>query len=91
MIYKFEILKLFDHHNRGQFIVCRQSNFEELVNVKEGALLKGIPVYHYTEMYPITDEHGQPRPDVYVLRPVLERFPDGHFEEGQIVDLLNPY
>jgi len=90
MVQKFEIIKLFDHHNRGQFIVAKQLNFQQLINIKEGAALNGIPVFHYLDMYPLKDEHEQPRLDVYVFRPILERFSQGHFQEGQIVELINP-
>lgn len=90
MVQEFEIIHIKDHHNRGQFIMAQQLNFRESIKVHEGALLNGIQVYHYLEMYPILDEQGQPRLDIYVFRPVFERFPNGHFQEGQIVELLNP-
>lgn len=56
MIIEFKILKVFDHHNRGQFIVARQLNFKEPFVVKEGSLLNGIPIFHYLEMYPFSKE-----------------------------------
>ncbi|MCW3464020.1 hypothetical protein [Chitinophaga nivalis] len=88
MIRKFEIIKLFDHHNRGQFIVTRQIDFKEAIEIKEGALLNGIPVYHYLEMYPISNEQGKSQFDIYVFRPALERFPKGYFQVGQITELV---
>ena len=90
MVREFEIIKLFDHHNRGQFIAARQLNFKEMIEIKEGALLNGIPVYHYLEMYPISNEQGKSQLDIYVFRPTLERFPKGYFHEGQIVELATP-
>ena len=91
MVLKFEIIKLFDHHNRGQFIAARQLNFKEPTEIKEGALLNGIPVYHYLEMYPISKEQGEPQLDIYVFRPTeLEGYPKGSFQEGQIVELISP-
>jgi hypothetical protein len=88
MVLSFEIIKLFDHHNRGQFIVARQLNFKEPVTIIEGALLKGIPVYHYLDMYPIAKEEKEPKFDIYVFRPIeLSGYPKEHFQEGQIVEL----
>ena len=90
MILEFEIIKLFDHHNRGQFIVTRQLHFKEMVEVKKGALLNDIPVYHYHEMYPISNEQGKSQFDIYVFRPILERIPKSYFQVGQIVELITP-
>ena len=90
MIREFEIIKLFDHHNRGQFIVTRQLHFKETIEVKEGALLNDIPVYHYLEMYPISNEQGETQFDIYIFRPIVERFPKGYFQVGQIVELVTP-
>lgn len=89
MTQEFQIIKLFEHHNRGQFIVVRQLNFKEFIEIKEGALLNDISVYHYKDMYPMLDKLGQPVFDICVLRPVLERFPKDYFKEGQIVQLVN--
>jgi hypothetical protein len=90
MVLKFEIIKLFEHHNRGQFIAARKLNFKELTKIKEDALLNGVPVYHYLEMYPILkDEEAQI--DMYVFRPTeLEGYPKGTLQEGQIVELIFP-
>jgi hypothetical protein len=90
MVREFEIIKLFDRHHRGQFIAARQLNFKETIEVKEGALLNGIPVYHYIEMYPISNEQGKSQLDIYVFRPTSERFPKGYFQEGQVVKLVTP-
>jgi hypothetical protein len=56
MVIEFKILKLFDHHNRGQFIAARQLNFKEPLLIKEGSLLNGIPIFHYLAMYPLSKE-----------------------------------
>lgn len=89
MTIKFDIIKLSDHHNRGQFIIARQLNFKEPIPIKEGALLHGIPVYHYLGMYPFGEEQGAPEFDVYVFRPTdLQGYPKGFFREGQIVELV---
>ena len=90
MVRDFKIIKLFDHHNRGQFIIARQLNFNDTIEIKEGSLLNGIPVYHYLEMYPISNEQGKPQFDIYVFRPILERFPNGYFQKGQMVELVVP-
>ena len=83
----FEIMKLFDHHNRGQFIFARHKGIDHSFEVTEGATFGGIPVYHYTEMPRMLDENQQPRLDVFVFRP-LSRFPSGYFKEGQIATLV---
>src|SRR5258706_14150281 len=89
MVLSFEIIKLFDHHNRGQFIAARQLNFQEPVVIKDGALLNGIPVYHYLDMYPIAKEEKEPKFDIYVFRPTeLSGYPKDYFREGQIVELV---
>lgn len=87
MIIEFKILKLFDHHNRGQFIVELKLNFEESIAIKEGSLLNGIPVFHYLEMYPFSKEED-PQFDIYVFCPTdLKGYPKGFFQEGQVVEL----
>lgn len=87
MVIEFKILKLFDHHNRGQFIAARQLNFKEPLVIKEGSLLNGIPIFHYLEMYPFAKEEG-PQSDIYVFRPTeLKGYPKGFFQEGQVVEL----
>lgn len=87
MTTEFKILKLFEHHNRGQFIVARQLDFKEPLLIEEGSLLDGIPVFHYLEMYPFSREED-PQFDVYVLRPTeLKGYPKGFFQEGQVVRL----
>jgi hypothetical protein len=88
MVLKFEIVKLFDHHNRGQFIAARQLNFKQPAKITEGSLLNGVPVYHYLEMYPILQEE-EPQVDIYFFRPMeLGGYPKGTFKEGQIVELI---
>jgi hypothetical protein len=88
---EFEIMKVFDHHNRGQFIFARQLNPDQDFEVKEGSLLGGIAIYHYLEMPRMLDELGKPRLDVFVFRPLsLEKFPGEYFKQGQIVELVAP-
>lgn len=88
MVQEFEIMKVFDHHNRGQFIFARQINIGHDFEVKEGSLLGGIPIYHYLDMPRMLDKNDQPRFDVFVFRP-LNRFPD-YFLESQIIELVVP-
>lgn len=84
----FKIIKLFDHHNRGQFIVARQLDFKAPTIIKDRSLLNGIPVFHYLEMYPFTQEGEEPQFDVYVFRPMeTKAYPKHYFHEGQIVEL----
>jgi len=91
MVQQFEVIKVFDHHNRGQFIFARQVNISQNFEVKEGSLLGGIPIYPYLDMPRILDENGEPRHDVFVFRPMsLNKFPADYFQEGQIVDLIVP-
>ena len=87
MVENFEIMKVFDHHNRGQFIFARQVLIGQDFEVREGSLLGGIPIFHYLEMPRMLDENNQPRLDVFVFRP-LERFPADYFKEGQVVELI---
>jgi hypothetical protein len=90
MVQEFEVMKVFDQHNRGQFIFARQVNVGQSFKVKEGSLLGGIPVYHYLEMPRMLDENGQPRLDVFVFRPLsLNKFPADYFQEGLIVALVD--
>ena len=91
MIQEFEIMKVLDHHNRGQFIFARQVNVGQDFHIKEGSLLGDIPIYHYIDTPRMLDENGQPQLDVYVFRPLsLIKFPDNHFQEGQLVNLVVP-
>ena len=84
-------MKVFDHHNRGQFIFARQVNAGQDFEIKEGSLLGGIPIYHYIDMPRMLDENGQPRLDVFVFRPLaLTKFPADNFHEGQLVELIVP-
>ena len=46
----FEIMKVFDHHNRGQFIFARQLDAGRDFEVKEGSMLGGIPIYQYLDI-----------------------------------------
>lgn len=85
---EFKIIKLIDHHNRGQFIAARQLNFKEPVIIKEGSLLNGIPIYHYLEINQFSEEKNTEF-EIYFFRPTeLEGYPKVHFEEGQVVELI---
>lgn len=87
MVQNFEIMKVFDPHNRGQFIFARQINVGDNFEVKEGSKLGGVPILQYLDMPRMPDENQQQRLDVFVFRP-LDRFPSDHFSEGQIVELV---
>ena len=88
---EFEIMKVFDHHNRGQFIFARQLNPGKDFEVKEGSILGGVPIYHYLEMPRMLDENGLPRLDVFVFRPLsLKKLPVDYFKEGQVIELVSP-
>ena len=85
----FEIMKIFDHHNRGQFIFVRRLKAGADLTVREGSLLEGIPIYHYLDIPKMLDENQQARLDIFVFRP-LSRFPAHYFKEGQLVKLVEP-
>ena len=82
-------MKVFNHHNRGQFIFARHLGEKQNFEVKEGSTLEGTAIYHYLDMPRMTDENGQNRLDVFVFRP-LSIFPGDLFKEGQLVILIIP-
>lgn len=85
---RFEIIKVVSHHNRRLFIFARQLDFKEQLKIKKGSLLKGIPVYHYLEMYPLHKEDPEPRFDIYVFRPMdFTLFKNESFDVGEEVEL----
>lgn len=89
MVHEFEVLKVFDLHNRGQFIFARQLKVGQNFEVTEGSLLGGFPIYRYLDMPRMLDESGLPRLDIFVFRPLsLTKFPNDYFKEGQIVELV---
>ncbi len=89
MIYEFEIVMLRWHHNRGDFIFARHLGKSHDFDIPEGSVFGDTPVYHYKDMYPMHDAKGNPRFDLFVLRPVsMSWLEKGHFEEGQRVKLL---
>jgi hypothetical protein len=90
MNHPFEITALRDHHNRGQFIFARRLQVDQPLVVPNGALLNGIAVYHYDAIFPIGDPEKNPNQDMYVFRPDLQRYPEGHFLVGQVVELVLP-
>lgn len=89
MTHKFEVIQVFDHHNRGQFIFARQIDIGNNFKVKEGTLFGSIAIDQYLDMPRILDKEEKQRMDVFIFRPI-ERFPSDYFTEGQIVDLVTP-
>ncbi|MBK6827226.1 MAG: hypothetical protein IPG86_10235 [Chitinophagaceae bacterium] len=89
MIQEFEIMQVFNHHNRGQFIFARQIKAGQDFDIKEGSLLGGVPIYQYLDMPRILDDNGQPRLDVFVFKPLIN-LPTANFQVGQIVELILP-
>lgn len=86
MIFYFEIVNVLDHHNRGQFIFARIKSNEEILDVKEGSLFGGIPIYHYLDMQKLLGaKENEPR--VFCFCPLIKRFPNDYFSIGQIVTL----
>jgi len=76
-------------HNRGHFIMARSIDGRLDFEIKEGATLGGIPVYHYVEMPRTLDENGKPRLDIFVFRSWPEiRLVD--LVKGQHVELVLP-
>jgi hypothetical protein len=89
MIRKFEIIKLINHHNRGQFIFARHIGDNNKIIIREVSELAGIPIYHYLEMSKNANEHSQLPLDVFLFRPIeLGSFPTDYFIEGQLVELF---
>jgi hypothetical protein len=89
MVKDFEIMRVFNHHNRGQFIFARHLGDNHNFKVKEGSMLEGIAIYHYVDIPAIDDENNEQRLDVFVFRP-LDLFPGDRFKEGQLVKLVIP-
>ena len=85
----FEIISTSFMHNRGQFIFARILNKDLNFELKDGALLGGVPIYHYLEMPRLLDENNLPRLDTFVFRP-LKPLAKGDFFDGQIVELILP-
>ena len=89
MVQDFEIMKVFNHHNRGQFIFARHLGDKQNLEVKEGSMLEGTAIYHYLDMPRMMDENNEECLDVFVFRP-LNIFPGDLFKEGQLVKLIIP-
>lgn len=89
MAFTFEVLRVSYLHNRGQFIFVRLLDGGLDFEVEDGALFGGIPIYNYVEMPRLLDENNEPRLDVFVFRP-LKPMQEGHFVQGQRVELLLP-
>jgi len=91
MEWSFEIMGVHRHHNRGDFIFTRLIEGQADFEVKGGSTLAEIPVYPYVEMPRKLDENGNPRLDIFVLKPLsLEWLPTDYFVEGQQVKLVSP-
>lgn len=88
MIYEFIIIKVFWHHNRGNFIFARHLGDMHDFCIPDDSLFGDMPVDHYREMGPINDENGIPQNDVFVLHTFKIKRLDEHFTEGQIVKLV---
>jgi len=89
MALAFEIMRVSYHHNRGQFIFARQLKIGVDFEVKDGAILGGVPIYHYVEMQRLLDENKGQRLDVFVFRP-LKPSQKADFVQGQLVELVLP-
>jgi hypothetical protein len=89
MIQKFEVIKVLDLLNRGQFIFAKQIEIGHDFKLKEGTLFGNIPLYQYLDMPRILDENQKQRKDVFVFKPIRS-FPSDYFKEGQIVELVIP-
>ncbi len=89
MTYEFEVIEVKWHHNRGNFIFARHLGNRNDFNIPEGCLFGDIPIYNYTEMRPLHDEHGVPQFDIFVFRPLsMKWLANNHFVEGQQVKLI---
>ena len=89
MSQNFEIMKVFDHRNLGQFIFARQINAGQNFELKEGSMLGSVTLFQYLDIPRILDKNGKQRLDVFVFRP-LSCFSSDSFEEGQVVELIIP-
>jgi hypothetical protein len=91
MVPRFKILKVFYHHNRGQFIFTHIVDGDRNFDVQEGSLLKGMAVYHYSAIPNKDDGDNDKDANLFVFRPIsLSRFPDDYFIEGEVVELIAP-
>ncbi|KIA91659.1 hypothetical protein OC25_20035 [Pedobacter kyungheensis] len=88
MVLSFEIIYVYHHHNRGQFIFAKLLTGESGFEVKDG-IFGGIPIYNYVEMPRMLDENGEQRLDVFVFCPI-EPMQKGNFVQGQCVELVLP-
>ena len=89
MIYKFEIISVKWHHNRGDFIFARHLGDLHEFNIPDGSILGDIPVYYYTPMRSIRDEDGNLHPDIFVFRPIsMKNLAENHFLKGQKIKLI---
>lgn len=87
----FEILYVSYHHNRGDLIIASLIEGDVNFHIKDGAVLGGIPIYHYVEMPRLLNEDGNPRLDVFAFRPLsLKRLSHDYFVKGQQVELDLP-
>lgn len=91
MVRKFEIIKVIIHHNRGLVLFAKHLGSENDCTVSEGSVLRDLRVYNYTDIQPLHDANGEPRPYIFCFRPFdMERFFDKSFKEGDRVTLTTP-
>jgi hypothetical protein len=87
MVFEFEIIYTSIHHNRGLFIFARHLGESHDFNIPDGAILRDLPIYRYTENQP-KDENGNLVGDIFVFRPLnMNRLFDKSFKVGDIVTL----
>jgi hypothetical protein len=68
MVQDFEIIKTVVHHNRGLFIFARHLGENHNFEVASGSLLGDLPVYHYKDISPFTDDAGEQRKDIFCIQ-----------------------
>jgi hypothetical protein len=86
---EFEIIKVIIHHNRGLAIFAKHLGSNHNFSIADGSKLRDMPIYHYTDMYPIHDADGNQKPDIFVFRPFdMENLFNHSFKEGDRVTLF---
>jgi hypothetical protein len=91
MVRTFEVIKVVIHHNRGLFIFARHLGLEHDFAIPDGSVFGDLPIVNYTEMQPLHDKNDEPRPDIFIFRPLpIERLFDKQFKEGQRITLTIP-
>jgi hypothetical protein len=88
MVKQFEIIHTKVHHNRGLFIFARHLGGDHNFKVPEGAILRDLPVCHYSEIQPKAEENDEPQKVIFVFRPMgMNRLFDNGFKKGDVVTL----